>query len=82
MRQLSFVLAQEVKRVSQFEMDKTESEGTVQVLLQKESNVEDEATTKRACQRRGCCNIELLYDSERSYAQYQTECHSVATITT
>ena len=35
---------QEVKRVSEFEMDKTESGGTVQVLLRKESNVEEEAT--------------------------------------
>jgi len=66
-----------VKRVSQFEMDITESGGTVQVLLRKESNVEEEATTRRACQRRGCCNIALLYDSEGSYAEYQTECQSV-----
>jgi hypothetical protein len=68
---------QEVKRVSEFEMDKTESGGTVHVLLRKESNVEEEATTRRACQRRGCCNMELLYDSEGSYVEYQTECQSV-----
>jgi hypothetical protein len=68
---------QEIKRVLEFEMDKTESGGTVQVLLRKESNVEEEATTMRACQRRGCCNMELLYDSEGSYAEYQTECQSV-----
>jgi hypothetical protein len=71
------VRPREVKRVSEFQMDRTESGGKVRVLLRKEANMEDEGTTRRACERRGCCNIELLYDSDGSYAEYQTECRSV-----
>jgi uncharacterized membrane protein YcaP (DUF421 family) len=71
------VRQQQMKRVSEFEMAKLESGGTVRVIMQKEPSTVDEASTKIACQRFGCCHIELLYDSFGGYEEYQLECRSV-----
>jgi hypothetical protein len=60
-------------------MEKLESGGTVtvRVIMQKEPSTVDEARTRTACQRLGCCHIELLYDSCEGYEEYQLECRSV-----
>ena len=58
-------------------MAKLESGGTVRVIMQKEPSTVDEASTKIACQRFGCCHIELLYDSFGGYEEYQLECRSI-----
>ena len=70
----TLVLLQQMKRVSEFEMEKLESGGTVRVIMQKEPSTVDEARTRTACQRLGCCHIELLYDSCGGYEEYQLEC--------
>ena len=68
---------QQMKRVSEFAMEKIESGGTVRVIMQKEPSSEDETSCRRACERGGCCKIELMYDSGGGYEEYQTECRSV-----
>ena len=68
---------QQMKRVSEFGMEKIESGGTVRVIMQKEPSSEDETSCRRACERGGCCKIELMYDSGGGYEEYQTECRSV-----
>lgn len=69
---------QEVKRVSQFKLEKSiASGGTVPVIMKTEAvalSVEEKNTT---CERHGCCTNAFLYDSDGGFEEVQTECLSV-----
>ena len=60
---------QQVKRVSQFKMQKLESGGRIQVRM---------ATNTMSCQRTGCCRVERLYLRDGGYEEVMKECHSVS----
>ena len=69
---------QEVKRVSQFKLEKSiASGGTVPVIMKTEAVALSAEGKNITCERHGCCTKAFLYDSDGDFDEAQTECHSV-----
>ena len=71
---------QELKRVSQFKMDKIKSGGTIQLsigVIGDSSAEVGKGTEREVCQRKGCCRLERLYLCDGGYEEVQTECYAL-----
>jgi hypothetical protein len=65
---------QQVARVSQFQMPRIESGGTIEVCLAGGELFLGTFINSEHCDRTGCCKLERLYLAEVGYGEVLTEC--------